>query len=331
MITRVNNVPEIKRSFEAMLIWMDGRSPATLGKPYRIIHCNRDIKCRISHFRYSVDVNSLSRRNTTELAINEIGRVEIDAQTGLFADSYRQNKATGNFILVDELTNATVAAGMILDRQTADSLPGVRDALGRNLPEDQIIFPEKSGISMAERVARGRQKPLTIWFTGLSGAGKSEIGRELERLLFSQNFNSYLLDGDTLRTGLTSDLGFSSSERTENIRRVAEVARLFNDAGMIAICALISPLESDREMARKIVGRDHFFEIFVSTPLDICEQRDSKGLYKRARSGEVHHFTGISAPYERPHSPDLELTTVGRTALACAEAIIEMVRNKILA
>lgn len=321
MIVRVNNVPEMKSDFEAILIWMD-ESEAEPGRQYRLLHCNRDVRARIQSIRYTIDVNDLSRKNKQSLSLNSIGRVEIQCQSPLFVDSYQRNRATGNFILVDEITNATVAAGMILDRHTASSLHTPEKGSGGKLPT-RHISNEKSTISVEERIQRVGHRAFTIWFTGLSGSGKSTVGRELERRLFDQRIIGKVLDGDNLRAGLNSDLGFSAEERAENIRRTAEVAKILNDAGLVVICTLISPLARDRQAARSIIGEDRFCEIYMATPLAVCEGRDAKGLYKKARSGEIPDFTGVSAPYEPPQKPALVLSAETVSVSDCVKSVLE--------
>lgn len=330
MIVRINNIPDVKSDFEAILIWMDDHKAANTSSTYIMLHGNREVKCKVNAFRYRIDVNDLSRMPNNSLSLNEIGRVNLESLVPLFLDDYHSNRATGNFVLVDELTNSTVAAGMVLARHTVNDLvqPEIIEKNERAQSHNNI-FAEKYGISADKRRDRSGHEPLTIWFTGLSGSGKSTLGRELERLLFNQKAQCYLLDGDNLRAGLNGDLEFSEDDRSENIRRVAEVARLFNNAGNIAVCTLISPLEKNRESARKIVGKSNFVEIYVSTPLDECEKRDVKGLYHKARSGNLPFFTGIDSPYEQPLSADLTVSTVSDSIENCSRKIFEFVRDRI--
>jgi bifunctional enzyme CysN/CysC len=246
-----------------------------------------------------VDVNTLSRTDSTTLAQHDIGRVTVRTSQPLFVDPYARVKTTGSFILVDPESQATAAAGMVIERGNA------RGADIR--PAQRHVRREATAVSSLDREHQLGQRALTVWLTGLSGSGKSSIARELERTLHHAGRQAFVLDGDTLRVGLNQDLGFSREDRAENVRRTAEVARLLNDAGLIAVVALISPFRNERDAARAIIGAERFMEVHVSTPLEVCEARDAKGLYARARAGEIPEFTGISSPYEPPESPAVTL------------------------
>ena len=231
---------------------------------------------------------------------------------------------TGSFIVIDRNTNATVGAGMILDRDRASSR--VSEATAE--PKSTHIRREDSHVSPDERKRLLKQVPATLWLTGLSGSCKSTIAQNLERALFDRGQACFILDGDNIRHGLNRDLGFNASDRTENIRRVSEVAKLLNDAGLIVITSFISPYREDREKAREIIGDDRFMELFVDTPLDVCEERDPKGLYKKARAGEIAQFTGIDAPYESPETAELTLKTADIPVEESASMIIAFMEER---
>jgi bifunctional enzyme CysN/CysC len=319
MLAHAGNVPKVRSSLQAMLVWM-GETPMRLGEPYVLKHCTRTVRGVVRSLSYAVDPRQLHRERKESLALNEIGRVSIDLLAPIACDAYARNRATGAFVLIDPTTNATVAAGMVIEREEKGEAP----AAGRSAsaPVSQNIVREGSLVSAELRRSVFGHAPATIWLTGLSGSGKSTIAKELERQLLEQGVKAYILDGDNVRHGLNRDLGFSPEQRTENIRRVAEVANLMNEAGLVVITAFISPYEADRNQAREIIGAERFLEIHVDTPLDVCESRDPKGLYAKARAGEIKSFTGISAPYEPPRAPALRLATDAATPASSAEEII---------
>ena len=281
----------------------------------------------MKHVGYRVDVNTLSRVPAQALGLNEIGRVAFQANQKLFLDPYKNNRLTGSFIIVDPISNGTVAAGMIIDRLPESQLRA--PATGLAAPRSENIRVEVSSVSVAAREQLLGQRAMTIWLTGLSGSGKSSIAQELGRRLHGEGRHVYVLDGDNLRFGLNRDLSFSRDDRSENIRRAAEVARLFNDAGTIVLVPIISPFREDRERARAIVGADRFLEVYLSTPLSVCEARDAKGLYKKARAGEIAEFTGISSPYEAPEHPALALDTSGLGLTESADLLQRAIEAKI--
>jgi bifunctional enzyme CysN/CysC len=256
-------------------------------------------------------VNTLHRdEDAAELSLNEIGRVQLRTRQPLQFDPYRRNRTTGSFLLVDDTTGDTVGAGMIT---------------GPSLPSSRVVW-HASAVERSERATRG----LTVWLTGLSGSGKSSVAVELERRLVAAGRPAFLLDGDNLRHGLNSDLGFSAADRTENIRRVGEVARLFAESGTIAIVSLISPYRADRDRAHAThdTAGIPFVEVFVDTPLEVCEARDPKGLYAKARAGEVRGFTGIDDPYEAPTTPALVLRPEDGDPAAMAAAILALLARE---
>lgn len=303
MLVHPNNLPHVDTEVEAMLVWMHPEA-ARFGSTYLVKHTTNLIPATLSKLRYKMDVNTLRKQPDTPeatLEMNEIGRVHVSLHRALAYDAYSRNAPTGAFIVIDRISNATVAAGMIVDR------PAAAERTARTAPTSKNIRPEPSLVSTEQRLAVAGQQPVTLWMTGYSGSGKSTVAQALEKRLLEAGHLAYILDGDNLRHGLNRDLGFSSTDRAENIRRVAEVARLFNQAGVLVLTSFISPYRQDRELARAIIGEDRFLEIHVNTPLEICESRDPKGLYKKARSGEITQFTGISDPYEPPENPALLL------------------------
>ena len=320
MLVHPNNLPKVGNACEAMLVWMHEES-AQPGKTYLVKHATQLVPATLDSLRYQIDVDSLRKMDAAQLEMNEIGRAHLTLHRPIAFDDYSRNRQTGSFVLIDRLTNATVAAGMILDRPVAQP-PSAPSAVARN------VSKESSLVGRARREERLRQQGVTLWLTGLSGSGKSTIAKNLEQALFELGHAAYLLDGDNVRHGLNRDLDFSMEGRKENIRRIAEVAHLFNDAGLIAITAFISPFRADRESARAIVGPDRFLEVHVSTPLPVCEARDPKGLYKRARSGEISQFTGISDPYEAPTHPAVVLDASARTVEDCVHLLLDELRRR---
>ncbi len=328
MLARTNNIPQIKNQFEAMVVWM-GDAPMTPDKPLLIRHTTRESKVYIDQLRYKVDVNTLHRLPCEQLNLNEIGRLSLTTAKPLFLDTYQKNRATGNFILIDPETFLTVGAGMIIDRLPEEFLGGDHDTTVAfdEQPVSQNIHREESAVLRAEREKLFGFPAVTLWFTGLSGSGKSSIAKQLEKELFQTGRPIYRLDGDNIRWGLNRDLGFSQQDRNENIRRIAEVARLFNQAGVSVICSFISPFKADRNSAREIIGNDSFLEIYLDTPLAVCEGRDPHGLYKKARAGELSEFTGISSPYEAPDNPEITINTQDTDIETCINTICSVLKS----
>jgi len=261
----------------------------------------------VEELRNRSNINSLHREQTETLVLNEIGRLSLQSMRPLAHDAYQSNKTMGSFILIDRLSNATVAAGMIVQRQQADESLARRSSsadAGSNLRQ------QRSTITPADRTRLMAQQPVTIWLTGLPRSGKTSIAFALEAALFERGHKVHVLDGEILRTGLSCDLGFSAADRWEHQRRAAEVARLCNDQGLISVASLVSPLEADRAQVRRIIGEDRFLEVYCDAPVEVCEARDDQGLYARARAGEIDNVTGIDAPYEVPKNPSLVLDTV---------------------
>ncbi len=329
MLVPVRNLPHIGNEFEAMVVWMHEEA-AKAGKSYLVKHTSNMVPGVLSSIRYKVDVNTMRRQgdaiaeaepadgqgDEAELQLNEIGRCHLTLHRPIAFDAYERNRATGAFIIVDRLTNITVGAGMIIDRIV--SKPG-----HRREPVSQHIVRSESLVSASDREELLGQKGATIWLTGLSGSGKSTVARQLEKQLMDLGHLCYILDGDNVRHGLNRDLGFSMEDRKENIRRVAEVAALMNDAGVIVITSFISPYISDRADAREVIGDESFIEVFIDTPIEVCEERDPKGLYKKARAGEIPQFTGISDPYEAPEEAELAIPTEELVPEEAAAMIID--------
>ena len=266
----------------------------------------------VSDLKYRINVNSFAQEAAAELAMNEVGVCEISAQAPIAFDSFAENRSTGSFILIDRITNATVGAGMFLHplRRAAN------------------IHWQSLEIDKQARAAQKSQKPAVLWFTGLSGSGKSTIANLLEKKLHSAGKHTYILDGDNVRHGLNRDLGFTEADRVENIRRVAEVAKLMADAGLIVLVSFISPFRAERRFAREIMGEGEFVEVFVDTPFDECARRDPKGLYAKALSGEIKNFTGLDSPYEAPEKPEIHLQTLGKSPEEMVDALETWLRER---
>ncbi|MHB2021703.1 MAG: adenylyl-sulfate kinase, partial [Candidatus Xenobia bacterium] len=293
MLVHPQNVPYQERELEATLVWMDGK-PLEVGGSYWLKQTTSVVPATVSSVGQRIDVETLQGSPASGLRLNEIGQVTLTLSRPVFYDPYKLNRATGSFVLIDRVTNATAGAGMILTRQPREALKST-------------VLARQSAVTAEMRSTAFKQRPVTVWITGLPVSGKSAVAYGLEKRLFDCGHAAYAMDGSTMRTRINVDLGFAALDRSENIRRLAEVARTLCDAGLIAVCAAISPYAADRDLARRIVGAERFLEIHCSAPLEVCESRDTDGLYARARKGEIAAFTGVSAPYETPESPDLRL------------------------
>ena len=313
LIARPNNQPRISRDFDATVCWMADGSALEPGRDYVIKHTTRTTRAKVTALEYRLDVNTLHRDKTaTALKLNELGRITLRTQVPLLLDEYTRNSSTGSFILIDPDTNGTVAAGMVLRNVSSST------ASPNTVRHTSLVTAE-------DRLMRGR----TVWFTGLSGSGKSSVAMLVEQKLLGMGMPAYVLDGDNLRHGLNADLGFSMADRAENLRRLAHVATLLADSGQIVLVPAISPLAEHRELARRVhtdAGCD-FYEVFCDTPLEDCERRDPKGLYAKARAGQITHFTGIDSPYQRPKNPDLRLTP-GHTPDELADMVIDLLESR---
>jgi bifunctional enzyme CysN/CysC len=303
--------PSIADQIAARLIWFD-EEPMLPGRAYTLKCGGQTTTATVSSLKYKLNVDNLDHVAGKTLELNEVGLCNLTTAKALVFDSYAENADTGSFILIDRFTNATVAAGMIEF--------GLRRATN-------IQWQELS-IDKAARAGLKEQKPCILWFTGLSGAGKSTIANALEKRLHAMGRHTYLLDGDNIRHGLNKDLGFTDADRVENIRRVAEAARLFVEAGLIVMVSFISPFRSERRMARDLFDEGEFIEIFVDTPLEVCEARDPKGLYVKARAGLITHFTGIDSLYEPPERAELKLDTSKASPESLAETVLGELRRR---
>lgn len=313
MIARTNNQPRVTQEFDATVCWMADAASLEPGRDYVIKHTTRTTRARVTALDYRLDVNTLHRDKTaTALKLNELGRISLRTQVPLLLDEYTRNASTGSFILIDPNTNGTVAAGMVL-----------RDVKAQKASPNTVRH--QSLVTAADRASRGR----TVWLTGLSGAGKSSVAMLVEQKLLEKGVPAYVLDGDNLRHGLNADLGFSMADRAENLRRLAHVAMLLADSGQTVLVPAISPLAEHREMARKVHADAgfEFFEVFCDTPLAECEARDPKGLYAKARAGELTHFTGIDSPYQRPKNPDLRLVP-DRPLEELAQSVVDLLESR---
>lgn len=318
MLVHPHNVPRVANQAEAMLVWMH-EEPLRVGAPYLVKHCTNQVTASVGELRYRINVNTLHKEDVAQLELNEIGRVVIGFRGPVAHDPYAANKATGSFILIDRLTNATVAAGMFLETKPNELLHSKPPAS----PVDSSDLPaHSSAISGDMRRARLGHQPATIWLCGLPKSGKSTIAYALEKRLFEMGCLANVLDGGNLRHGISRDLGFSADDRRENLRRAAGVARICNDAGTITIAAFISPYAEDRSHARSTVGPARFLEVFVKAGLETCEERDVEGLYAKARSGAIPAFSGITAPFEPPGEPDIALDTESMSLEECVDEII---------
>ncbi|MBR9888982.1 MAG: sulfate adenylyltransferase subunit CysN [Oceanospirillales bacterium] len=311
MLTSAAEPASIGKQFETTIIWMH-EEPLMPGRTYLMQIGSKTVTASITDIKHQVNVNTMEHLAAKKLELNGIGECNISLDQDIAFDPYKTNRDTGSFILIDRMTNNTVGAGLI------------NFALRRSTN----ITVQHTEVNKAVRSSLKTQKPCIIWLTGLSGSGKSTIADLVEQKLLASGHHTYLLDGDNVRHGLNKDLGFTDQDRVENIRRIAEVSKLMVDAGLIVITSFISPFKAERQMARDMVEEGEFIEIFVNTPLDVAEDRDVKGLYKKARRGELKNFTGIDSPYEAPEAPELDLKTVEMTAEEAADKVIELLKSK---
>jgi bifunctional enzyme CysN/CysC len=307
LICRPSNQPSMNSRFDARICWFDDTSRLRTDIPYQLKHTTRWVAAEIERLHYRLDVDTLrADREAETLEVNEIGRISIQTASPLFFDTYRLNRTTGSFILVDPGTDLTVAAGMIIGAGGDDAV--VTETAETPIPVAENITFHPSKLSRDGRWGALGAKGATIWMTGLSGSGKSTIATAIEHTLVSSGRHAFMLDGDNLRHGLNADLGFSEEDRNENVRRVGEVAKILAESGAVAIASLVSPYRGERDRVRAIHEEAGipFYEVFVNTSLEECERRDPKGLYAKARAGEIKDLTGVGSPYEEPLKPDLE-------------------------
>jgi bifunctional enzyme CysN/CysC len=306
VLSVADNPPEVADQFEATLVWMADEEMLP-GRPYWLKLGTQMVTATIQQPKYQVNVNSMEHLAAKTLELNAIGVATLSTDKPIVFEPYEASRDLGGFILIDKITNATVAAGML------------HFALRRS----QNVHWQASDIDRVHHASLKNQKPAVLWLTGLSGAGKSTIANMVEKKLARMNRHTFLLDGDNVRHGLNRDLGFTDADRVENIRRLGEVAKLMTDAGLIVITAFISPFRSERDMVRQMIRAGEFFEIHVDTPLAVAEERDVKGLYKKARAGELKNFTGIDSPYEAPLNPEIRIDTTKLTVEQAADIIVE--------
>jgi bifunctional enzyme CysN/CysC len=303
--------PDVSEQFAAHLLWM-AEDELLPGRQYLMKIGSATVPVQITTLKHKIDVNTLDQHAAKTLHLNEVGYANFATSQPIAFDAYQDNRDTGGFILIDRFTNATVGAGMI-----DFSLRRATNVHWQALDVHKQVRAQQKG-----------QKPAILWFTGLSGSGKSTIANLVEKALFAEGRHTYLLDGDNVRHGLNRDLGFTDADRVENIRRVGEAAKLFVDAGLIVLVSFISPFRSERRMARDLVGEHEFIEVYVDTPIEVCMQRDPKGLYKKAQAGEIKNFTGIDSPYEAPEHPELRVDTTTADPAQLAAGIVSYLRDK---
>ncbi|EIZ80609.1 adenylylsulfate kinase [Novosphingobium sp. Rr 2-17] len=306
VIATADNPPQTADQFEATIVWM-ADEPLTPGRAYWFKLGTQQVSATVQEPKYTVNVNTLEHLAAKTLELNAIGVAQVTTDKPIVFEPYADNRTLGGFILIDKMTNATVAAGM----------------LNFSLRRSQNVHWQALDIGRKQHADLKNQKPAVLWFTGLSGSGKSTIANLVEKKLHRMNRHTFLLDGDNVRHGLNKDLGFTEADRIENIRRVGEVAKLMSDAGLIVITAFISPFQADREMVRAMLPEGEFLEVFIDTPLSVAEERDVKGLYKKARSGQLKNFTGIDSPYEAPRNPEIHIDTTAITAEQAASLIVD--------
>ncbi|MYL97000.1 sulfate adenylyltransferase subunit CysN [Novosphingobium sp. FGD1] len=305
VISVADNPPQAADQFESTIVWLADEALIP-GRAYWLKLGTQMVSATVQEPKYTVNVNTMDRMAAKTLELNAIGVAEVTADKQIVFEPYADNRMLGGFILIDKMTNATVAAGM----------------LNFSLRRSQNVHWQAVDIDRKQHAGLKNQKPAVLWFTGLSGSGKSTIANLVEKKLHRMNRHTFLLDGDNVRHGLNKDLGFTEADRIENIRRVGEVAKLMTDAGLIVITAFISPFQADREMVRSMMPEGEFIEVFIDTPLKVAEARDVKGLYKKARSGELKNFTGIDSPYEAPRNPEVRIDTTALSPEEAAELIV---------
>ncbi len=323
MLARPGNLPNVASRAEAMLVWMS-EDPLTPNRPYWCKHTTKKLTAQVDSLRYAIDVNTLHRAHASTLNLNQIGLSHISFSEPICYDDYRQNRKTGSFILVDKITNETVAAGMLVLRG--------RDSEQADLWDDDSVRltrePYLSLISAESRVVRYGQQPFTILITGLCGAGKTTLAQRLEKKLFESGRISIVLDGGDLRSGINRDLGYTAEERSENLRRAAELAKLANRAGQICVAAFVAPQKDIRTKVRDLIGPEQFFHVHLATPIDECRRRDTSGQYDAADRGEIANFPGISAAYDEPDNADLVLQTDKGTPEVLAAIVLAAVKEQ---
>ena len=324
MIVHPKNLPHVDRRFEAMMVWMD-EVPMDPSRHYLIKQTTQTARASIDHVDYRVDVDSLHRVEVSHLSLNEIGRVALTSNSPLFHDAYQANRLTGSFILVDYLSNNTVAAGMIIDRLPEDRVPMDVDAdsepRASTSRRHSMVVPER-------RVERYGQKPCTVWITGLVGSGKSAVTYGLEASLYEEGYSVVVLDSAVVRSGLSRDLGFSAADQAENLRRVAECAAMLNDSGLIVIASFISPSEDGRRQVAERIGTDRYVEVFVDASMEWCRRHDTTGCYEKSDRGLLRNLAGVDYPYEKPREPMVTVSSETDPVGLSVTRIVELMKEK---
>jgi bifunctional enzyme CysN/CysC len=316
MIVHPHNPPQLDDYLEATICWLSSE-PLDPARPYLLQHTTHSVRAAVRRIHHRIDVDTLEEHPADTLQLNEIAQVSLHTTSPLFYDEYASNRATGSFILIDAFTHNTVAAGMLRRRGQGAA----------RLRSTNVVW-EGVAVGRLQREQRNGHLGAVLWFTGLSGAGKSTVAQALERRLFEMGCQTFYLDGDNVRHGLNGDLGFDAESRKENIRRVAEVARLAYDHGQLALCTFISPYRADRETARGLLPQGRFIEIAVQCSIEECMRRDPKGLYAKALAGKLPEFTGVSSPYEEPLAPEITIATDELSVEACVEKIVQELRRR---
>jgi bifunctional enzyme CysN/CysC len=310
VIAAADGAPEVADQFEATIVWLNDE-PMLQGRAYLMKAGARTVSATVTPVKHRININTLEHTAAERLELNDIGVCELELDQAIPFEPYARNRTLGGFILIDRVSNATVGAGLI------------HFALRRS----QNVHWQALDVDKRLRARQKGQRACVLWLTGLSGAGKSSIANRIEKQLSAQGRHTYLLDGDNVRHGLNKDLGFAAQDRVENIRRVAEVSRLMVDAGLIVLVSFISPFRSERLMARALFEPGEFFEVFVDTPLAVAESRDVKGLYRKARRGELKNFTGIDSPYEAPERPEIRIDTTQLSAEQAADLVVAHLKS----
>ena len=323
MIVRVGNQPRVSQRMDAMFVWM-GEEPMVPGTRYLFKQTTKMVPGTVQSLRYQIDINTLHRQPAPTLVLNEIGRCEINLDDVIAFDSYKRNRGTGSMIVIDRITNVTVGAVMILDEMQGRPSQDYWDAE----PVGVAMQDRPSQVTDEERASRFGQRGATVLITGLTGSGKRDVTQALERRLFDAGRACAVLDGPTMRLGVSKDLGFTPEGRSENMRRAAECARILNDAGLIAIASFLAPRKAVRDKSREVVGSKRFFEVFLDVPLEVCRDRDTNGMYAMADAGEIKNFPGVTAEYEEPVSADLTLRPHEMSIESCVEEIMTLLKQR---